>query len=187
MEQEYVIEGLQKLEDREEGESANVKAYSDLGNLYISEQYGEIDLTWETDSGFKQVLETVESLYRRTSRLEGLKKDDDTGRLTHENIRDYVLECPVGEDAENSEWSDYHLLEFGGSDFRVSIDRKAEDKKYRVRVTAQGSGSKPFRELYLNTVDGEALEENIVEEVEDEFFDHPRSFPGFFDPSNSFK
>lgn len=187
MEQDYVIEGLQKLEGREEGENANVEAYSDLGNLHISEQFGEIDLTWETDADFREVLETVESLYRRTSRLEGLKKDIDTGRLTHENIRDYVLEGPVGEGAENSEWSDYHLLEFGGSDFRVSWDRKAEDRSYRIRVSAQGSGSKPFRELYLNTVDGEGLEEDVVEEVENEFFDHPRSFPGFFDPSKNYE
>ena len=187
MSPDYVIEGLQELESREEGESANVEAYSDLGDLYISEQFGEIDLTWETNSGFREVLETVESLYRRSNSLEGLKKDSDTGRLSHENIRSYVLEGPVGENAETSEWSDYHVLEFGGDDFRVSWDRKAENKKYRIRVTAQGSGSKPFRELYLNTVDGDGLEEDVVEDVEEEFFDHPRTFPGFFDPTDNYE
>lgn len=180
MTQEYQVEGLQELEPREEGDSDYVEAYSDVGDLSVREKEEEVEFLWQTDSGFRDVLEAVESLHRRRNGIQVLDKDEDTGELSHGKIRDYVLEGPLkgSRTYEVSEWSDHYLIQLCGPDFRVSWDQRGDE--YRVRVTTQGSGLAPFARVYLNTVDEEAGS-SVVEDVWDEFFDEPRSFPGYWD------
>lgn len=182
MEQEYELEGLEELEPREEGESDFVEAYSGLGDLKVREKAEEVEFLWETDAGFSEVLEAVESLYRRRNGIRALERND-YGGLDQTKIRDYVLEGPLNEGV--GDWSDYHTLQIGGSDFYVSWDSKADERDHRIRVTTQGSGLAPFETVYRGTVEGEDVEE-VIDDVENEFFDHPRSFPGFWDPSDRY-
>lgn len=186
VEQEYQVEGLRELEPREEGDSDYVEAYSGVGDLKIREKEEEIEFLWETDSGFRDVLEAVEGLYRRRNGIQVLDKDYDTGELTHDKIRNYVLGGSLEEarSPEVGDWSDHYLIQVCGPDFHVSWDQRMGDE-YRVRVTTQGSGLAPFASVYMNTVDREASEQ-VVEDVWDEFFDEPRGFPGFWDPSEKY-
>lgn len=183
VEQEYKLEGLQQLETREEGESEYVEAYSDLGDLEVREKPEELEFVWETDAGFAEVLEAVESLYRRKNGIQALEKNG-YGGLDQTKIRDYVLEGPLEEDGIG-DWEEFHILQIGGSDFYVSWDSKAEGRDHRIRLNAQGSGLAPFESVYRKTVDDEGVED-VISDVEDEFFDHPRSFPGFWDPTDRY-
>lgn len=185
VEQEYQVEGLRKLEPREEGDSDYIEAYSDVGGLKVREKEEEVEFLWETYSGFSEVLEAVEGLYRRSNSIEVLDKDRDTGELTHSKVREYVLEGPL-EDSRSPEvgdWSDHYLIQVCGPDFHVSWDQREDE--YRVRVTTQGSGLSPFASVYLSTVNEEAGRP-VVEDVWEEFFDDPRGFPGFWDPSDKY-
>ena len=184
MEQEYDFEGLERLEAREEGDSEFVEAYSDLGDLKVREKGEELEFVWETGSGFEDVLEAVEMFYRRENSIQFLEKDDISGDLRHGKIRDYVLKGPV-RDGDVGNWSDYRLLQIGGSDFYVSWEDTREDEQgYRIRLNTSGSGLRPFAAVYRNTLDREV--EDVISDVEEEFYDRPRSFPGFWDPTSRY-
>lgn len=183
MEQGYELKGLEELEPRDEGENEYVEAYSEPGDLEVREKPEELEFVWETDADFGEVLEAVESLYRRKNGVQALEKNG-YGGLDQTKIRDYVLEGPLEEDGIG-DWSDYHMLQIGGSDFYVSWDSKAEEKDHRIRLNAQGSGLAPFESVYRRTVDEDGVED-VISDVENEFFDHPRSFPGFWDPTDRF-
>lgn len=183
MEQEYELKGLEELEYRKEGESGFVEAYSELGDLKVREKAEEVEFVWETDSDFGEVLEAVERLYRRRNGIRALEKNE-FGGLDQVRIRDYVLEGPLTVDGIE-DWEDYHTVQIGGSDFYVSWDSKAGKRDHRIRLNASGSGLGPFESVYRNTVEGKEVEE-VIDDIEDEFFDHPRTFPGFWDPGDRY-
>lgn len=181
MEQEYSWNDLQKLERREDEGSEYIEAYSGLGDLRIRERESEVQFIWETDSDFKDVLEAVEMFYRRKNGIEALEKDDISGNMSYEKIRDYVLGGPL-RGGEVAEWDDYELIQIGGDDFYVSW--KPDSNESQVRLSTSGSGILPFASVYSNTVDGDS--QQVIDEVEKEFYDHVHDFPGFWNPEKSF-
>lgn len=187
MNEQKELEGLQELEPREKGENDFVEAYSDVGGLRVQEKEEEMEFLWQTDSDFRDVLEAVESLYRRRNGIQVLDKNHDNGELSHSKVREYVLEGPLEgrTSTEVGDWTDHYLIQVCGSDFTVSWDKKGEEEDYRVRVMTQGSGLAPFANTYISTVGSEDAEK-VVEDVWNEFYSEPRSFPGFWNPSGRY-
>lgn len=192
VQESYSGEGLEKVQDRLEGDNGYLEAESGLGDLRVTEKDTQIDLVWETDASFENVIRPIERFYRRTNGIQVLEKDNETGDLTFSKVREYVVEGPL-EDPFHDEverdlldWDEYHLLQIGGDDFHVTWDQRGEDKDYRVRVSTFGSGMKPFRLVYENTVEEEGVEQ-VADEVEEEFFDHPRQLPGYWNPSEEYE
>lgn len=183
----YSSGGLEKIKDRLEGDNDFLEAESGLGDLRVTEKDTKIDLVWETEASFEDVLRPIERFYRRTNGIQVLAKDDETGDLTFSKVREYRMQGPTRDpfrdevDRDILDWSEYHLIQIGGEDFQVTWDQKGEDKDYRVRVSTLGSGMRPFRLVYEDTVEGDT--EQVINDVEEEFYDHARQFPGYWDPS----
>jgi len=182
MEHQYNWDSLQKLEKEQETGRGYIEAYSDLGHLTVKEKEAEVQFVWETDSDFRDVLEAVEMFYRRKNGIQALNKDN-TGNMSYEKIRDYVLEGPL-RNGEVADWKDYAWIEIGGDDFYVSWRPDSVDSN-KVRLATSGSGVLPFASTYSNTVDGDTQE--VIDEIENEFFDHPHNFPGYWNPRDGFE
>lgn len=186
----YSSEGLERIRDRLEGDNDFLEAESGLGDLRVTEKDTKIDLVWETDSSFEEILRSIEQFYRRKNGIQVLDKSG--GReLSFSKVRDYVhegpLEDPFRDDTDRDilDWEEYHIIQIGGEDFQVTWDQKGEEKDYRVRVSTFGSGMKPFELVYENTVEVET--DQVIDDVEEEFYDHPRHFPGYWDPSGEYE
>lgn len=188
MKQRSSGEALHRVQDRLEGDDEYLKAESSMGNLKVTEKEAQIDLVWETESPFEEVLRPIERNYRPRTGIQVLDKDYATGDLSFSKARRYVtegpLEDPFGDgDKELLDWGEYHLVQVAGEDFHVTWDQKGENKDYRVRVTISGSGIRPFRKVYDETVDDEGSEK-VIQEVRKKFFDSPRDFPGYWNPKD---
>lgn len=192
MQESYSSEGLEKIRDRLEGDNDYLEAESGVGGLRVTEKDTKIDFVWETNTSFGDVLRPIEQFYRRSNGIQVLDKDSSDGSLSFSKIRDYViegsLEDPFQEDVDRDliEWDEYHMIQVGGDDFQITWDQRGEDKDYRVRVSSFGSGMRPFKLVYEATVEDSETEQ-VLSDVEEEFFDRARYFPGYWDPSKKFK
>lgn len=188
MKESYSTAGLEKIQDRLEGDNDYLEAESGVGGLSVSEKDTKIDFVWETDSPFEEVLRPVERFYRRSNGIQVLDKDSSDGSLSFSKVRDYVMqgptEDPFRDDVERDvlDWNEFYMVQVGGDDFQVTWDQKGQEKDYRVRVSTFGSGMRPFQIVYEATVEEEGTQE-VLEDVEEEFFDRARYFPGYWDPS----